>query len=185
MPQAQTDPTKFYVLSVSGTAQPASAGRSASAPAVRLRPVELASYLRGRPMVLRRGENEVQFLDFARWGEPLEQGISRVLREELLARGAASSVDAGGLRPSDAGDVKYAIGVRVLACEGNADGAVNFRAVWEIAGTAADAGPALQGEFHPTDLKWSPRNDATLAAALSRAVAGLAGEIAEALAKAK
>lgn len=176
LPQAQSDPTKFYVLSVPAVMSPAAA--ASTAPVVRLRPVEVASYLRARPMVVRRGENQLEFLEYARWGEPLDQGIARVLREELLARGAASAVDAGGLRPVDAGDAKFEITVRVLACEGLADGGVNFRAAWEVTSTAGNAGPGQRGEYHPTDLKWSPRNEATLAAALSRAVAGLAGDIA-------
>ncbi len=184
MPQAQSDPTKYFVLSVPATAA-APTSADISAPAVRLRPIELASYLRTRPMVVRRGTNEVEFREFARWGEPLEQGISRVLREELLAQGRASAVDAGGLRPAEAGDVKFEISVRVLACEGLADGGVNFRAAWEVTSTAPNASAGVRGEYHPMDLKWTPRNEATLAAGLSRAVAGLAGEIGGALAKAK
>jgi uncharacterized lipoprotein YmbA len=182
LPQAQNDPTKFYVLSV-----PVTAGGDAkpNAAVVRLRPVDLAGYLRVRPLIVRRGENEVEFREFARWGEPLEQGITRVLRESLLATGAASAVDAGGLRPAEAGDVKFEISVRVLACEGVADGSVNFRAVWDIVRTAPDPAPALHGVYHPTALKWTPKNEATLAAALSRAVAGLAEEIAGGLAKEK
>lgn len=189
MPQATNDPTKFFVLSVPAEATPnaqtPAAAAEASAPAVRLRPVELPSYLRSRPMVVRRGPNEISFQEYARWGEPLEQGIARVVREELLARGAAKSVDAGGLRPSDAGEVKYVIGIRVLACEGNANGTVNFEASWEIAPNDPNAGAPVRGDYHPADLKWSPRHDESLAAAISHAVAGLADEIAAALPKAK
>lgn len=181
MPQAQNDPTRLYVLSVPQGA--AVAADDASAPVVRLRPIEIATYLRGREMVVRRGENEIDFREFARWGEPLEQGIARVLREELLLKHAASSVDAGGLRAADAGDAKYEILVRVLACEGLADGGVDFRAVWQIDSTGAKSGAAIRGDYHPTDLKWTPRHEATLAAALSRAVGGLADEIAAGLKK--
>jgi uncharacterized lipoprotein YmbA len=176
MPQAQNDPTRMYVLSVPPAA-PAT-GDSVTAPVVRLRPVEVASYLRTREMVVRRGENEIDFREFARWGEPLEQGITRVLREELLEKHAASSVDTSGLRSAEAGDAKYEILVRVLACEGLADGGVDFRAVWEISSTTANAGAPVRGEYRATNLKWTPRHEATLAAALSQAVAGLANDIA-------
>lgn len=181
MPQAQSDPTKYYVLSV--IAPSAAPAETAKAPAVRLRPVELPSYLRGESLVVRRGSNQIEFREFARWGEPLEQGIARVLREELLARRAAASV-AAGVRPSAAGDVQDNITVRVLACEGNADGTINFAAAWEIEPTAAH-GATVHGEYHAEGLKWAPHDDATLAAALSHAVAGLAGEIAGGLAKAE
>src|SRR4051794_10789461 len=95
LPQAQHDPTRFYVLSAM-SASPAAP--VANAPVVHLRQVELASYLRARPIVIRRSENEVEFREFARWGESLELGIARVLREELLACGAAGEVLTTALR---------------------------------------------------------------------------------------
>jgi uncharacterized lipoprotein YmbA len=183
LPQAQNDPTKFYILSATtSAATPAAPG----APVLRLRPVEIASYLRARPLIVRRGQNEVDFRDFARWGEPLEQGIARVLREELLASGVARAVDSGGLRPAEAGDAKLELSVRILACEGTADGGVNFHAVWDLSpiDRSAEAG-AVHGDYRPSDLKWTPRDNASLAAALSRAVGGLASEIAGAVAKSR
>lgn len=181
LPQATEDPTRFYVLSVpsagAGVAVPA-----ANAPAIRLRPIELASYLRARPMVVRRGANELEFREFARWGEPLEQGIARVLGEELLARGAVSTVQSGA-RPGEMGDVRYEVTVRVLACEGVADGSVNFHAAWDIRSTGDNPGPVTRGDYRAVDVRWTPHTPATLAAALSRAVAGLAGDIAAGLAK--
>ena len=126
IPQAEADPSRFYVLNP--VTAPLTAGAEATkAPAMTLQPVEVASYLRSRPLIVRRGENEIQFREFARWGEPLELGIARVLREELLARGAASEVRTGVVGKGD-----VALAVRVLACEGGADGSVFFRAVWEL-----------------------------------------------------
>jgi uncharacterized protein len=180
MPQAQNDPTKFYVLSPTT----ASGGSSATTavPAIRLRPIELATYLQSRPMIVRRGENEIEFRDFARWGEPLEQGIGRVLREELLARHAAASVQTGVTRPSDVHEVPFEVSVRVLACEGSADGTVVFHAIWQIV-SSAEAKIVTQGDFRPADLRWTPRHETTLAAALSKAVAGLAADIAAGIPK--
>ncbi|PTX97886.1 PqiC family protein [Opitutus sp. ER46] len=180
LPQAQTDPTRTYVLSL-GTA-PAMA--NASTRVVRLRPVELPSYLRTRSLVVRRGDNEIQLRDFARWGEPLELGIARVLREDLLARGGARTVQSG-LLPAPAGEEpNFELTVRVLACEGLADGRVAFRAAWELSPVDATAGAAVsRGDFQAAELKWSADNEATLAAAVSRGVDGLAAEIAAALAR--
>jgi uncharacterized protein len=179
LPTAQTDPTKFYVL-----AAPAAApAPTANAPAIRLRPVELASYLRGRPMIVRRSENEIEFRDFARWGEPLDQGIARVLGDGLIARGAASAVQVGAIRPSESTDVRYELSLRVLACEGGAGGTVNFRAVWELASVGDNGAPVAHGDFHPLNLRWDGKHEASLASALSEAIAGLAGEIAAGLKK--
>jgi uncharacterized lipoprotein YmbA len=179
MPQADVDPTRFYVLSTMGSAAPAPA---APARAVHLREVEIASYLKARPLIVRRGENEIEFREYARWGEALELGISRVLREELLARGAAGAVLTPGLR---APGVTYdrELKVRVLACEGTADGAVNFRAVWDLGTAGAKPESLARGDFRAANLKWDGSSEAQLVARLSEAVAALATEISAALAK--
>ncbi|MSU47962.1 MAG: membrane integrity-associated transporter subunit PqiC [Opitutus sp.] len=180
LPQAQPDPTRIYILSNRGGA----AESGSKGPAVYLRPVELASYIKSKPMIVRRGDNEIEFREFARWGEPLELGIGRVLREELLTRGAAGIVLAAGLRAVGV-EYDYALTVRVLACEGGAGGAVFFRAAWELS-TASDAPKIVaQGDYRPGDLRWDGKNESTLAAQLSQAVSGLAAEISGALAKTK
>jgi uncharacterized protein len=178
LPQAQPDPTRFYVLSTPVLVTPVAP--AANAPVIHLRPIELPGYIKAKPLIVRRGDNELEFREFARWGEPLELGIARVLREELMARGVAGAVLTGGLRAVDAG-YNYELAVRVLACEGVAGGAVNFRAVWELSTTGDTPKLVAQGEYHPTDLKWDGKNEGTLAAQISQAVTGLAGEIAAGL----
>ncbi|HVS54138.1 MAG TPA: PqiC family protein [Opitutaceae bacterium] len=180
LPQAESDPTRYYLLAATSAGTPST--EAANAPAIHLRPVELANYIRSRPMIVRRGENEVEFRDYARWGEPLEQGIARVLREELLARGAASAVQTTGARAAMAG-YDFELSVRVLASEGAANGAVDFRARWELTTVSDKERVVASGDFRPKDLRWDPKNDATLAAALSKAVGGLAAEIAAGLPK--
>lgn len=179
-PTPQTDPTRYYLLSTPAanvTPQPPT-----EAPAVHVRQVELASYIRTRPLVVRKGNNEVEFREYARWGEPLEHGIARVLREELLARGAASAVSISAVRAAGR-PFDYELTVRVLACEGMANGDVVFRARWELTPTGDRMAAPVRGDFHAADLHWNGKDEATLAAQLSAAVAGLAGEIAAALGK--
>jgi uncharacterized lipoprotein YmbA len=179
VPEAKTDPMRFYVLATAA----AGAAPNASAPTVQLREVELASYLRSRPMVVRRGENEVEFREFARWGEPLEAGIARVVREELLARGAAGAVLTAGARRESA-KIDATLTVRVLACEGAVGGAVAFRAIWELAPANPESKlPAARGDFRAADLRWDGKSEAALAAQLSKGVSALAAEIATELAK--
>ncbi len=180
LPEAQADPTRFFVLSTSA----ASAGDhiSATAPAIHVRQVELASYIRSRPLIVRKSENEVEFREFARWGEPLEQGIARVLREELLARGAASAVAISGVRAANR-PYDYELTVRVLACEGTANGEVSFRAVWELAEAGKAGTIAARGDYHPAGLKWDGKTETALVAELSKAVTGLAADIAAGLPK--
>ena len=146
---------------------------------MQLRPVEVAGYLRSRPLIVRRGDNEIEFREYARWGEPLEQGIGRVLREELRARGSVVPGSPG--RDSPAFD--YHLTVRVLACEGTAAGAVDFRAVWELTKAGDKPVAAAGGEFRAEGLRWDGKSEASLAARLSEAVAELATEIAAAVAR--
>jgi uncharacterized lipoprotein YmbA len=179
--QPQADPTRFYLLST--TAPVSAVAPGAKAPVVHLRPVELASYMRAKPIIVRRGSNEVEFREYARWGEPLELGIGRVLREELMARGAAGAVLAAGLRAVDV-DYDYTLVVRVLACEGGANGAVYFRAIWELSTAGVSPKPAGRGEVQPTDLRWDGKSESALAAELSKAVGTLAEDIAAGLVRA-
>jgi uncharacterized lipoprotein YmbA len=162
LPAPKPDPTRFFVLA----AEP-----GASAPArgaVALRPVELAAYLRQPALVVRRGGHEVTFREAARWGEPLEQGVTRVLGENLRRL---------GLVPANRGGEADAaiLVVRVLAAEGTASGGVEFRAAWEL--TRRGAAP-VGGECRAPGLTWDGRDEAGLAGSLSAAVAGLAAEIA-------
>lgn len=172
VPAPQADPTRFYVLAAS-TPTPAA---TPATRALHLRPVEVANYLRGRPLVVRRGEHEVQFRDFARWGEPLEEGVARVLREEWLARGAAAVVSTGSLR-SGRPAAEAEISVRLLACEGGVDGTATVAAAWDVRGPDGLA-VLRSGVFRSQGLRWDGRNEASLAAALSQGVSALAAEVA-------
>lgn len=186
IPQAEKDPTKFYVLSGSMTAPAATGvGAEAAAPArkrptVHLREIEVASYLAARPIIVRRGEHEIEFREFARWGESLDLGIGRVLREELLGRGAAGAVLGRGLRAAGV-NYDFELTVRVLACEGAADGTVLFRAVWELSTAATTPEVVARGDYRAPGLRWDGVTEASLVAQLSQAVSGLASEIAAAL----
>lgn len=184
LPAPQSDPTRFYVLSTTPARTAPAGGPEGKGLTIHLRPIELASYIKAKPIIVRHGDNEVEFRDYARWGEPLERGIGRVLREELVARGAASAVLLSGLRVFNV-TYDYELTVRVLACEGQSDGTVIFRAAWELSTTGASPRIAARGEFQPADLKWGGKSESSLVSGLSAAVAGLAGDIAAGLSKAR
>jgi uncharacterized lipoprotein YmbA len=181
LPHAQSDPTRFYVLSTSVASAPVTSA-GAKAPVVHLLPVELASYIKAKPIIVRRGDNEIEFREYARWGEPLELGIGRVLRENLVARGAAGAVLAAGLRATEV-EHDHTLVVRVLACEGGSGGAVFFRAVWELATTGLQPKVVARGEVQPGDLRWDGKSEGALVAQLSKAVATLADDIAGGLSR--
>jgi hypothetical protein len=133
-------------------------------------------------LIVRKGENEIEFREFAQWGESLDLGIARVLREALLASGRAGLVQLPGSRTGSDGSSDAELRIRVLSAEGVVDGGINFRAVWELSVDGA-AGPVTRGDYHASGLSWDPPNEASLAAGISAAVAGLAADISAALAK--
>jgi uncharacterized lipoprotein YmbA len=93
-----------------------------------------------------------------------------------------SAVLLSGSRRSHAAN-HYDLNVRVLAAEGDASGAVLFRAVWELTAPGSKPGEVSRGEFRARDQRWDGKNEAALAAELSKAVSALAAEIAAALPK--
>ena len=94
----------------------------------------------------------------------MEQGIARVLAAELRARGV-------NVVPAAVGGPVLTL--RVHACEGGADGAVIFRAAWELTGGAVSAA----GDFTAQGVRWDGKSEGSLATQLAAAVAGLAEEI--------
>jgi hypothetical protein len=60
---------------------------------------------------------------------------------------------------------------------------VAFRAVWELASAGDKPATVASGDFRASGLRWDGKSEGSLAAAISQAVAGLAGEIAGALKK--
>lgn len=167
LPEPSPDAARFYVLTA-GDAPPAMP--AADAARVGLRPVEVAAYLRHKSMAERRGRSEVSYAHDARWAEPLEAGITRVLRERLGAkvRVAAHPFPAQAERDFD-------VTVRVLAAEGR-EGGVNFEAVFEITRAGGEGGWLVRRHFRTTGSPWQS-DYGRLASVLGDAVAELAEEI--------
>ena len=187
LPTATPDPTRLFLLSAPGGA-PAGAAASAETRAATLGlcRIELPAYLRTPAVVIRPGGTEVVRTRDARWAEPLEQGIARLLRETLLAQPGVRSVAAYPAPQSAL--PQYEISVRVLACEGVTGPSgrqARFAAAWEIRATAAGASatPVAAGTFENGQADWAEGDYAALTAKLGEAVAALGRELAAGLPK--
>jgi hypothetical protein len=178
VPPPQTDPTRFYVLIVPPAAAAADQPLVGKKLVVGLHGVEIPAYLKTKSLVVRVGTDELKFHEYARWGEALDQGIARVVREELSATPGIMQVV--GLPGRDERDRDVAI--QVLACEGNVDGTVRFSAAWEISSVGAGAEVVAHGTYTATGLHWDGRDDAQLVQRLSEAATGLSAELVAALA---
>lgn len=83
---------------------------------VGLRRPKLAAYLDAGRIVSRRGPNAIQFSDFHRWGEDLNQGINRVVALHLEQKPGLRSVEA--VPWSGEARFDYVVQLRVLRFEG-------------------------------------------------------------------
>jgi uncharacterized lipoprotein YmbA len=84
--EAKPDPSRFYVLRSAAPAPAPAALPSATAPVLRIGPGRVATYLESTVLLTSDGDNRLVPLPFHHWAEPLEQGIARVLGEELRRR---------------------------------------------------------------------------------------------------
>lgn len=179
IPPAQPDPTRYYVL----TGAPASTGPATTEVGdlrIGLRAIDIPLYLRSnKSVVVRRGLNELVFDEFSRWAESLEAGLSRVLKERLVATDQVQSV----LGQPFPADVKrdYDLVVRVIQCEGgegsNGGAVARFSAEYTLL-SADDSNQILvKRTFVTPEAAWDGKNTSELVSLLSEGVAALTRDI--------
>jgi uncharacterized lipoprotein YmbA len=165
--------THVYILS-----QVESANFGTKRPAtcvVRLESVDVASYLRTKDIGVRTGTNEIIFSNSHQWAEPLNEGIRRVLAENLRRSLAIEQVLTDQM--SAPGLPVYSFHVDILACEGSPPSA-EFEAVWQVTGPN---GAFAHGDFRMKSATWNGTDYAALAKRLSEGIEGLAEKLLEAL----
>jgi uncharacterized lipoprotein YmbA len=181
LPSAQPDLTRYYLLTSSPAQPPAKTEAASKRWVIGVRDVEIPSYLRTKSFAIRSHANEVNFPDLARWSEPLDQGVERVLVDDLQALPNVARISMQPFRPEEQRD--FDVLVQVSACEGAADGAVQFSAVWRIVASTAAANTVAEGSYTAAGLRWDGHDYSQLAAKLSEALAGLSHDVAAALPK--
>ncbi len=119
-------------------------------------------------MVVRDGANELVLQDYARWAEPLQQGLTRVLKAQLLADHSVGRVDTAPL-PFEA-DRDYDVGIDIVLCEGATEGArhvARFEAVIEISTVGPQAHVVARRDFVAPEAGWNGTDYGRLAGELS------------------
>lgn len=183
IPAASPDPTRYFVLSGPDGVAPARV--PADVPVAVVASVEIPGYLRTtRNLVVRTAGNEVIFVEGARWGEALDLGLARVLRETLVAEGRVGRVVQPPLTAPAVEARPVEIRVQIQACEGRrlSDGTwvTTLVARYDVARPAApgaSAGAPSGGIFVAAERRWDGRTHGDLARQLSEAAADLAREI--------
>ena len=170
--------THFYTLSVeTGPAQSQDARAAAAGTPTRVSVSRVAiPGVVDRPQIVARVEsNRVEIFDFHRWAEPLQESIPRVIAGNLaLQLGPRYSVAAGvvpGLPP------EIRVSLDVQRFEAVMGGGVTIDALWSVRPAAGEtrAGRSVIEE------RTAEGGHAGIAAAYSRALAGVAREIAAAV----
>lgn len=178
VPEPQADLTRYYVLAGS----PVSATPTENGLKLGLKKIILPPYLEKGSIVIRRGENELTYNDYARWAEPLEDGVARLVRNHLLANPRVGRVFTEGF-PFDQ-DRDFDVAITINRCEGVSQGGLTvarFAAVVEITAPSAEGKLVSRRTVGPLEVAWDGRDYGALVQALSKAVGSLGDEILAAL----
>ena len=169
-------PARLYVLTSLSRAEsvpPATGGRELS---IGIGPVELPQYVNRPQIVTGQQSSELQSAASAQWAEPLQDGFTRVLAENLSLLLATDRV---AIFPWKTFAPEYQVVVEVTHFLGQTGGAVSLIALWSILNK--DGREALVSK--KSSFRESTRSSEyeALAAAMSRTVAALSRDIATAL----
>ena len=180
---AVTDPTQYYALgqaparSVESTARASTERSNAAGAAVGIGvgPVIIPGYLDRSQIVTRRGTDHVGLSMFHRWAEPLEDGIARVLAEEIGARVPTERIVMFPWWGAVAQALQYQVVIAVLRFDGRAGADVTLDTRWRILGR--DGGELAFGRSTVVEATTDSGYEA-LVAAMTRTVRTLGQEIA-------
>jgi uncharacterized lipoprotein YmbA len=168
------DPTEFFVLE----GLPAPKTLNEPRPQVELAEVELPEYLKNPRMATRSRDTEIEYAEFRRWGEPLAQGISRVIKEDLAPAADVQQPAAAGRAP------RYRLSVRLSAFEGvrlsTGAGSTRVEAAWELQ-PAGKGAPPVQGRFSAAPAVWDGKDYGRLARLESDALSALCEDLGRAI----
>jgi uncharacterized protein len=166
-----TPASRFYTLSA-GTA-PATTSSNLS---VAVGPVSVPAVVDRPQIVVTTGPNQVRLEEFNRWAAPLQNGIARVVAENLVAMLGAPRVTLFSQTLS--ADADYRAAIEVQSFESLPGEAAVLDAVWTV--RRAKDGKAETGRTTVREAVQEKGYDA-IAAAHSRALARLSRDIADAV----
>jgi len=169
---ASTPPSRFYTLSA--TAAPSTA--AASSLMIVVGPVSVPAVVDRLEIVVSSGSNELKLDEFNRWASPLQDNLSRVIAENLVAILGTRRVTLFPQMPGTA--AQYRVAIEVHSFESAIGTSTTLDAVWTVRRTTD--GSAETGR---TSVREPVRNDSydAIAAAHSLAVARLSRDIADAV----
>lgn len=176
----QNSPTpRFYVLNAQDENQVSNKINLATEVFIGVGPVRIPEYLDRPQMVTQSKEKMLKFAQFDRWGESLDLGMARLIRENLtiMLPGAKFTAFPWNLSIP----IKYQVTVEILQLTSELDGNLFLATQWLIIDTQNSKTMLIKrSEFRQPII---PQNYIGLAKTLSTVCASLSQEIAQALAK--
>ncbi len=170
---ASSPPTRFYLLS----AQTATPVGPAVGFSVGVGPLELPAYLDRPQIVTRTAGQEVEVAEFERWAEPLQDGVQRVLVENLAAALPGERVQGWPWRRATAPDWQVELRLTHFEREAGGDAALAVR--WRVLDREGRERVPLRATEHRAHPGGADYPDTV--AALDRVLADFAAEIAATL----
>ena len=168
---------RFYLLQAADTVHPVDNAGLAAGIVIGIGPVRVPAYL-DRPQIVTRDKAlMLKFAQFDRWGEPLGQGVARLIREDLALRLPGAGVTTYPWDPSV--PVTYRVTVEIMRLEGELDGDLRMMVQWQVIDMRSNKLVIMKvSELHQSV---SPQDYSGLAATLSTQCASLSAEIAAAV----
>jgi len=172
----KSTPSKFYVLSALPQDTAPLPEALTNPPNVGVSQVRIPSYIDRPQITYRVGENEVHFSEFRRWGEPISDGVTRVVRQnltKLLGVGRVAAFPWMQPYPRD-----LTLSVVVTDFGAGTDGSAELCVIYRIA-DEKNKDTLLVREATFTDATGGNLDDGKAVAALSNVLAQFTRAVAE------
>ena len=169
-------PTRLYVLTSLARVESVPQAMGRRDVAIGVGPVELPQYVNRLQIVTGDNSPELQSSYSAQWAEPLQDGFTRVLAENLSLLLATDRVV---IFPWKSFVPEYQVVIEVTRFVGQTGGEVSLAALWSILSkNGKDVLVSKKSSFHEST---GSSEYAALAAAMSRTIAALSRDIAAAV----
>ena len=172
---AGTPPTRFYTLTPMTQQQAGKPAGEAKKVAVNISPVEIPDSLNRMQIVTREGGNELKLADLDRWAGSIAENIAVVLGENLAQLLGSEQVIAFPRVQSSMPD--FTVAVRVLQFDCIPGDQARLKAQWTVL-SGAERKVSIT-RISSISEKLGDKQYATMAAAFSRTLEQLSGEIAK------
>lgn len=176
----ESTPSKYFLLTALPAATQSLLPEFAESPTVAVSQTVLPAFLDRPQIVTRRGRNEINYAEFDRWAEPLEEGFTRVLRENLGRFLKPQHVHAPPWSRQMRLDYEVHTIVTKFTANLNTD-EVELVVLWRIAGPEGRATFFAQENTYTTKIQDSRNDYSQVAQSMSEAIHLLSQDIAQEL----